>query len=399
MLKLQDIVEHIACRVIILLNIALILVYASVYPDDIIRLPVRLVASQAYISEYDIRTLLPVQSSFDILLQRGKVIRGPRFTIYTVGMSVALAGDMLLRSEYPVTRMQGEILIPLDIALPMITILLEGYSVSLQGNNIIVKKEAVSEREKQKETKPLPHVSKDAIGFIVVDAGHGGKDPGAIGKSGIKEKLLTLQIARQVALELQKKLPGIDVVMTRTTDKFLELGERTEIANRLLKKGVNGIFISIHCNAAVVSKISGFETYYLSQNPSNEEARTTAVLENNVIVFESPEKRKRYSDVDIIEALMLNTQIQKESFMLASAIQKGLDKNITEFKSKGVKKADFFVLRGCLMPSALVEVGYITNPKEKDFLTDTNYQKKLARGITEGIMSFIDTYNKTVLNN
>jgi len=306
---------------------------------------------------------------------------------------------MLLRSEYPVTRMQGEILIPIDIALPMITILLEGYVVSMQGNNIIVKKETVGEREKQKETKPLPHVSKDAIGFIVVDAGHGGKDPGAIGKSGIKEKLLTLQIARQVALELQKRLPGVDVVMTRTTDKFLELGERTEIANRLLKKGVNGIFVSIHCNAAVVSKISGFETYYLSQNPSNEEARTTAVLENNVIVFESPEKRKRYSDVDIIEALMLNTQIQKESFMLASAIQKGLDKNITEFKSKGVKKADFFVLRGCLMPSALVEVGYITNPKEKGFLTDTNYQKKLARGITEGIMSFIDTYNKTVLNN
>jgi N-acetylmuramoyl-L-alanine amidase len=399
MLKLQDIVKHIACRVILLLNIAFVLMYASVYPDDIIRLPVRLVASQAYISEYDIRTLLPVQSSFDILLQRGKVMRGPRFTIYTVGMSVALAGDILLRSEYPVTRIQGEVLIPVDIALPMITILLEGYSVSLQDNSIMVKKKAAGEQEKPKETKPLPHVSKDAIGFIVVDAGHGGKDPGAIGKSGIKEKLLTLQIARQVALELQKKLPGIDVVMTRTTDKFLELGERTEIANRLLKKGVNGIFVSIHCNAAVVSKISGFETYYLSQNPSNEDARTTAVLENNVIVFESPEKRKRYSDVDIIEALMLNTQIQKESFMLASSIQKGLDKNIAEFKSKGVKKADFFVLRGCLMPSALVEVGYITNPKEKDFLTDTNYQKKLARGITEGIMSFIDTYNKTVLNN
>lgn len=399
MLQSLDIVKHIARRVTLLLNITFVLVYANVYSDDTIRLPVRLVASQAYISEYDIRTLLPVQSLFDILLQRGKVFRGPRFAIYTVGMSVAMAGDMLLRSDYPVTRIQGEVLIPLDIALPMITMLLDGYSVSLQGSSIMVKKAAASGKEKPKEIKPLHHVSKDAIGFIVVDAGHGGKDPGAIGKSGIKEKLLTLQIARQVALELQKRLPGVDVVMTRTTDKFLELGERTEIANRLLKKGVNGIFVSIHCNASVVSKISGFETYYLSQNPSNEEARTTAVLENNVIVFESPEKRKRYSDVDIIEALMLNTQIQKESFMLASAIQKGLDRNINEFKSKGVKKADFFVLRGCLMPSALVEVGYITNPKEKGFLTDKNYQKKLARGITEGIMSFIDTYNTTVLKN
>ncbi|MGQ9844063.1 MAG: N-acetylmuramoyl-L-alanine amidase family protein, partial [Spirochaetota bacterium] len=343
MLQSHDIVKYIVRRVSLLLDITFVLVYANVYSDDTIRLPVRLVASQAYISEYDIRTLLPVQSLFDILLQRGKVVRGTRFTIYTVGMSVAMAGDMLLRSDYPVTRVQGEVLIPLDIALPMITILLDGYSVSLQGSSIMVKKTAASGKVKPKEIKPLPHETKDAIGFIVVDAGHGGKDPGAIGKSDIKEKFLTLQIARQVALELQKRLPGVDVVMTRTTDKFLELGERTEIANRLLKKGVNGIFVSIHCNAAVVRKISGFETYYLSQNPSNEEARTTAVLENNVIVFESPEKQKRYSDVDIIEALMLNTQIQKESFMLASAIQKGLDKNINEFKSKGVKRADFFV--------------------------------------------------------
>ena len=399
MLKSRDIVKRITRCVILLLNIAFIPVYSDIYSQDSIALPVKIVSGNAYISEYDIRTLLPVQSSFDILLQRGKIMRGPRFAIYTVGMSVALSGDMLLRSEYPVTRMQGEVLIPLDIALPMIENLLEGYAVAIQGNSIVIKKEAVVPQEKQKEKKPLPHVSKDAIGFIVVDAGHGGKDPGAIGKSGIKEKLLTLQIAREVALELQKKLPGIDVVMTRTTDKFLELGERTEIANRLLKKGVNGIFVSIHCNAAVVSKISGFETYYLSQNPSNEDARTTAVLENNVIVFESPEKRKRYSDVAIIEALMLTTQIQKESLLLASAIQKGLDRNISEFKSKGVKKADFFVLRGCLMPSVLVEVGYITNTKEKGFLTSKNYQKKLARGITEGIMRFIDTYNKTVLNN
>ncbi|MEW6527552.1 MAG: N-acetylmuramoyl-L-alanine amidase [Spirochaetota bacterium] len=399
MLKSHDIVKHITHCGILFLNIVFILVYSNIYSQDSITLGVKVVSGNAYISEYDIRTMLPVQSSFDILLQRGKVMRGPRFAIYTVGMSVALSGDMLLRSDYPVTRVQGEVLIPLDIALPMIANLLEEYNVALKGNNVIVTKEVVAPQEKQKEKKPLPHVSKDTIGFIVVDAGHGGKDPGAIGKSGIKEKLLTLQIAREVALELQKKLPGIDVVMTRTTDKFLDLGERTEIANRLLKKGVNGIFVSIHCNAAVVSKISGFETYYLSQNPSNEEARTTAVLENNVIVFESPEKRKRYSDVDIIEALMLTTQIQKESSMLASAIQKGLDRNISEFKSKGVKKADFFVLRGCLMPSALVEVGYITNTKEKSFLINKNYQKKLARGITEGIMSFIDAYNKTVLNN
>lgn len=381
---------------ILLLSIASVLVYVPIYSDDSITLPVKIISNRVYVSEYDIRTMLPVQSSFDILLQRGKFMRGSRFAIYTVGMSVALSGDSLLRSDYPVTRLQGEVLIPFDIAVPLLQTLLYDHIVTIKADSIIIKKETGIVHKKPEET-PLP-VSKDAIGFIVVDAGHGGKDPGAIGKSGVKEKVLTLQIARELALQLQKKLPGIEVVMTRTTDKFLELGERTEIANRMLKKGVNGIFISVHCNAAVVSKISGFETYYLSQNPSNEEARTTAVLENNVIVFEAPEKRKRYSDVDIIEALMLTTQIQKESSILAAAIQKGLDRNISEFKSKGVKKADFFVLRGSLMPSVLVEVGYITNPKEKSYLTDKNYQKKLARGITEGIVNFIGTYNKTILN-
>ncbi|NMB64842.1 MAG: hypothetical protein GYA16_08240, partial [Spirochaetes bacterium] len=154
MLKSRDIVKRITRCVILLLNIAFIPVYSDIYSQDSIALPVKIVSGNTYISEYDIRTLLPVQSSFDILLQRGKIMRGPRFTIYTVGMSVALSGDMLLRGEYPVTRMQGEVLIPLDIALPMIENLLEGYTVVIQGSSIVIKKEAVVPQEKQKEKKP-----------------------------------------------------------------------------------------------------------------------------------------------------------------------------------------------------------------------------------------------------
>ncbi|HPK44948.1 MAG TPA: N-acetylmuramoyl-L-alanine amidase, partial [Spirochaetota bacterium] len=102
--------------------------------------------------------------------------------------------------------------------------------------------------------------------------------------------------------------------------------------------------------------------------------------------------------VEMIEALMITTQIQKESAMLAASVQRYLDKTIHEFKSKGVKKADFFVLRGCLMPSVLVEVGYITNPKEKKYLIDKNYQKRLAQGITAGIVAFINEYNRNIAN-
>jgi N-acetylmuramoyl-L-alanine amidase len=368
-----------------------------VFSQDSIVIPIKVINNNAFVSEYDIRTMLPVQSTFDIVLQRGRIVNRERYALYHVGLAIALVNDSLVRSDYPVMRQHGEVMIPLDIAVPMLTALLPEYEVDVTVNAITIKKIPTHVKEKEKKT-PVTKVSKDAIGFIVVDAGHGGKDPGAIGKGGIKEKHITLQIAKEVKLVLQQRLPGIEVILTRTTDRFIELGERTEIANTMLKKGVNGLFISIHCNAAVVSKISGFETYYLSQNPSNEEARTTSVLENNVIIFENPEKRKRYGDVEMIEALMITTQIQKESAMLAASVQRYLDKTIHEFKSKGVKKADFFVLRGCLMPSVLVEVGYITNPKEKKYLIDKNYQKRLAQGITAGIVAFINEYNRNIAN-
>ncbi len=368
-----------------------------VFSQDSIVIPIKVINNNAFVSEYDIRTMLPVQSTFDIVLQRGRIVNRERYALYHVGLAIALVNDSLARSDYPVMRQHGEIMIPLDIAVPMLTALLPEYEVDVKANAITIKKIPTHVKEKEKKT-PVTKVSKDAIGFIVVDAGHGGKDPGAIGKGGIKEKHITLKIAKEVKLALQQRLPGIEVIMTRTTDRFIELGERTEIANKMLKKGVNGLFISIHCNAAVVSKISGFETYYLSQNPSNEEARTTSVLENNVIIFENPEKRKRYGDVEMIEALMITTQIQKESAMLAASVQRYLDKTIHEFKSKGVKKADFFVLRGCLMPSVLIEVGYITSPKEKKYLIDKNYQKRLAKGITAGIVEFINEYNRNIAN-
>ena len=166
----------------------------------------------------------------------------------------------------------------------------------------------------------------------------------------------------------------------------------------MLKNNVNGIFVSIHANASISSKISGFETYFLSQNPTNEDARTTAALENNVVILEDRSRRKSYNDVDLIEALMITTQIQKESAMLAQHIQKGMDKRIWEFKSRGVKKADFFVLRGALMPAVLVEMGYMSNRRELSYLKKTGYQRKVAEGIGRGIIEFIKKYNKMIKN-
>jgi N-acetylmuramoyl-L-alanine amidase len=164
--------------------------------------------------------------------------------------------------------------------------------------------------------------------------------------------------------------------LTRNDDRFVELSKRTEIANRMLTSEKNGIFVSIHVNASLSPKISGFETYFLSPNPTNEEARTTSTIENNVIVMENGHHHKKYDDVEYVEALMLNTQIQKESSMLAQHIQRYLGKQLDQAKSRGVKKADFYVLRGSLMPAVLVEIGYISNQKEAKSLKNQRNQKR-----------------------
>ena len=179
------------------------------------------------------------------------------------------------------------------------------------------------------------------------------------------------------------------------------LSARTEKANSQLEKNKNGIFVSIHVNASISKKISGYETYFLSQNPTNEEARNTAALENNVIVLEDNKNSNKYEDLDYIEATMKTTQILKESSILANEIQKYILGRNSIFISRGVRKADFFVLRGVMMPAVLVEVGFITNYKEVRYLLRDTYQRKMALGISDGIVKFIKKYNsgKTLITN
>ena len=192
--------------------------------------------------------------------------------------------------------------------------------------------------------------ARDRISFIVIDAGHGGRDPGAIGFGSMKEKIITLQIARYMGSSLKKKIKNVTIKQTRRDDRFIELSRRTEIANRMLKKHENGIFVSIHVNASLSPKISGFESYFLSQNPTNEDARNTAALENNVVILEDTGKKggKKYGDIDYIEAMMITTQIQKESSILAGSVQKGMACGRRIFTCFGVSLCPRFWLRSVL---------------------------------------------------
>ncbi len=251
---------------------------------------------------------------------------------------------------------------------------------------------------KSQHSKPYTVIKhstkKDKIGFIVIDPGHGGKDPGAVGYR-TREKDITLKMGNLIGRQIKKHIKGIRVVYTRKSDRFVELIKRTKIANRYLKKYGNGIFLSIHVNASLSRRSSGFETYFLSQNPSNDDARSTAALENNVILMESKSK-DRFKDIDYVEAIMLTNQIQRESSMLAYAVQNGMKRYNRRFKSRGVKKADFFVLRGALMPAVLVEVGYITNRRERRYLKKAYYQRLIVKGIIFGLKRFIKKYNRMI---
>jgi N-acetylmuramoyl-L-alanine amidase len=218
---------------------------------------------------------------------------------------------------------------------------------------------------------------------VVLDAGHGGKDPGAIGKYGTKEKDVALDITKRAGRLLEKS--GIKVVYTRDEDVFIPLLDRTKIANDSNGK----LFVSIHANANKNRKVQGFETFLLRPGKS-QDAIEVASRENSVISLE--EFTDQYEDLTgeaLIMATMAQSMFMKESEDLASIIQMELDT-----PNRGVKQAGFYVLIGASMPNALVEVGFISNPSEEKKLREKAHKQKIAEAIYEAIKHFKQSREK-----
>jgi len=214
---------------------------------------------------------------------------------------------------------------------------------------------------------------------IVIDPGHGGRDPGCIW-GRIKEKDITLRIAKILAKKLRKM--GYEVYLTRTKDIYLPLEKRTAIAN--LRKA--DLFISIHVNAHRNRRIRGVETYFLNM-ATDERAILVAARENAT-------SEKNISDLQsIISELMLNTKIH-ESSKLAYDIQEGvistLRKRYRYVQNLGVKQGPFYVLVGARMPAVLIEVGFITNKIERWRLLNRRYEQLIAEGIAKGIQRYVE---------
>jgi len=250
------------------------------------------------------------------------------------------------------------------------------------AKKVIAKRPPEKEKIKKGKKERISLAKQLGLGVkrIVIDAGHGGKDPGAIGRNGLKEKDVMLKLANLVAKKVREDL-NCQAILTRRSDVFLPLEKRTAVAN--IKKA--DLFISLHTNAHKNRKIQGIETYILNI-ALDEDSMNLAARENAT-------SRKNISDLQmILNDLMLNTKIN-ESSRLAEFVQKGLIKELRKgyktVRNRGVRQAPFYVLIGAEMPSILVEVGYITNSVENRRLCTDSYLKRTASGIVKGIDLYI----------
>ncbi|MCB5224540.1 MAG: N-acetylmuramoyl-L-alanine amidase [Candidatus Cloacimonadaceae bacterium] len=223
---------------------------------------------------------------------------------------------------------------------------------------------------------------------VVLDPGHGGKDPGAVGKNKVREKDLNLSVALFLRTMLQQEL-GVEVLMTRSEDVYMSLSSRTKFATD--RKA--DIFVSIHTNASTNRSAKGIETYYLSTR-STTDSRAVEALENGVVeLYEGAEAQKKYDALDFILSDMSQTEYLESSNTLASLVQRNMVSG-SQGKDRGVKQANFYVLRGAFMPAILVEMGFISNPEEEALLANPEYQERMARTIFEGIKRFKHNYDR-----
>ncbi len=228
------------------------------------------------------------------------------------------------------------------------------------------------------------------IDMVIIDPGHGGKDPGGISPEGIKEKEVVLSVA-DMAGQILKSDCNIPVVFTRKGDYYVPLKERIDTASILLKKGKNPIFVSIHGNISFNRNVKGLEVYTLSDRATDNEALAVETMENAGYSSNDIDKT---ANLDFILSDLLKDAIRKQSEELSKEIGLFINRSgLTEFR--GNKKANFFVLKFSYMPSVLIEIGYLSNPGEARNLINRDYQRKIASEIARGINSYIVRYNKT----
>lgn len=240
----------------------------------------------------------------------------------------------------------------------------------------------LTKKEKRKPPKQRIELKK-----IVIDPGHGGRDPGALGAKRTKEKDVNLDVSKKLKKSLEKL--GIEVILTRKDDSYVSLKDRTGIANR----EECDLFISIHCNASKRRQRGGCETYFLSV-AKTDWARAVEARENAAIRFELPDPSFRnYDALSFILWDMAQNEYLNESSNLAECIQVELAKKLP-IRDRGVQQAGFYVLAGAYMPAVLVEMAFVSNREEEKLLQKDWFKKRVVEGIYWGVKRFKESYER-----
>lgn len=320
---------------------------------------------------------LPLFAANDISLLDSAKTSG--MTIYWDSLSET---GMIEKNGHQLSFRNGEQIVLLDSYRMMIT-----DAPEMKNNAVFVSKKFLDDSEEffnQKSEVPFK------VGAILVDAGHGGKDPGALktyninGKSvTIREKDINLKVAKMLAEKLKSAYPQKQIILTRSTDKFLQLSERTDIANNV-KVGENEaiLFISIHVNSSLNKTANGYEVWYLSPGYRRTVLDKSAV-DNDKNLF------------PILNS-MLEEEYTTESIMIAKFIMDGLQAQIgKDSVARGIRAEEWFVVKNSNMPAVLVELGFVSNEKEAKLLNDDKYLKKQTLGIYNGIAAFVTHFERS----
>lgn len=227
------------------------------------------------------------------------------------------------------------------------------------------------------------------IGAILIDPGHGGKDPGAmmdhtIGgrKISVREKDVNLAVGKMLYSRLRGAYPDKKILMTRDTDKFLSLSERTEIANSVRLGDKEAIlYVSVHVNSSLDKKASGYEVWYLSPGYRRTVLEKTGDLDKNLFTVMNS---------------MMEEEYTTESILIAKFIMDGIQAQVGELSSpRGIKAEEWFVVKNSNMPAVLIEVGFLSNEKEASLLSDGSYLQKMALGIYNGLSAFVTHFERS----
>ena len=298
----------------------------------------------------------------------------------TANTSFVIINDKAYQLQNNVFQRKGEYYVPLDDLLTLLTqqtntdYSMDYASMSISLGSVIQNIPIVETTDLNKEKK------KWQFDTIIIDPGHGGKDPGSVGYKGTKEKDIVLDVSKRLARKIQKNL-RVKTILTRDEDVFIRLQDRTKFANT----NEGDLFISIHVNSNESKKPYGFETYLLRPG-RNQEAINVALRENAVIELEG-NKFEKLTDEQLIQATIAQSGFVQYSEKFAALIQEEIDKRV-QSRNRGVKQAGFYVLMGASMPNVLIELGYISNPNEEKKLNSSSYRDMLATSIYYAILKY-----------